>query len=138
MGTRSVTRFIHVEKETSKLPEEETIYVSIYQQFDGYYSGVGRSILEFIKSGEIVNGFGMDERKQFNGLGCMAAQFISEEKDGVGGLYITNQEDQQEYNYDILFIQDREDYSKPVELLVRADGNRYTIEEFETLVNTEE
>lgn len=82
MGTRSLTRFIEV-VENKKNP-----ITCIYRQYDGYPSGHGKELADFLMSGTMVNGYGPSEQKQFNGLGCLAAQFIAEFKNGVGGIYI--------------------------------------------------
>jgi hypothetical protein len=78
MGTRSLTH----------IKEEGRTIVTIYRQFDGYLSGMGADIANFCESGEVVNGFWRSNQKQFNGIGCFAAQFICSIKDGVGNVYI--------------------------------------------------
>lgn len=82
MGTRSLTRFIEV-VENKKNP-----ITCIYRQYDGYPSGHGKELAEFLMSGTMVNGYGSSEERQFNGIGCLAAQFIAEFKKGVGNIYI--------------------------------------------------
>lgn len=102
MGTRSKTSFI--EKRGDKL----THLVSVYQQYDGYISGVGHDIAKYILSKEICNGIrlGRDTSKLANGFTCLIAQFIRDFKNGVGGLYITTEDNIQEYNYEIIFDSD--------------------------------
>jgi len=78
MGTRSLT-FVY---------EEGKPLVNMYRQFDGYPSGHGIELAEFLTSGKIVNGYSSKTEKQFNGMGCLAAQMIAEFKNGVGGFYI--------------------------------------------------
>lgn len=64
-------------------------FVCIYRQFDGYPSGHGSELADFLKDMVIVNGFNSrDTRKVANGAGCLAAQLIAKLKDGVGGIYI--------------------------------------------------
>lgn len=84
MGTRSLT-FVH--------EEDGTPIVCIYQQFDGYFEGVGDDILNFLKGKEVVNGFGVgDTTRQFNGAGDLACRLITHIKGGdennIGGAYI--------------------------------------------------
>ncbi len=67
MGTRSLTKIFD---------EEKREIVCIYRQFDGYPEGMGKDLSDFIKSGKVVNGFGDKKEKQFNGIGCFAAQLI--------------------------------------------------------------
>ena len=84
MGTRSLTRFI------SQHDDEKFVITCVYRQYDGYPQGHGKELADFLNSGVMVNGFGQSEQKQFNGIGCLAAQFIAEFKNGVGGIYIIN------------------------------------------------
>lgn len=102
MGTRSKTSFI--EKRGDKL----THLVSVYQQYDGYISGVGHDIAKYILDKEICNGIslGRDTSKLANGFDCLIAQIIRDFKEDVGGLYITTEDNIQEYNYDIIFDSD--------------------------------
>lgn len=77
----------------------------------------------------MVNGINPSKGdKLANGVDCLAAQFIVEHKRGVGGLYITNENDRQEYDYfvnykttgDIMF-----DYEPEPEITCRDfTGNR--------------
>lgn len=95
MGTRSLTRIYDGDKKSPVL-------VAIYQQFDGYFEGVGEDLQQFLKGMVIVNGIGSDTTKKIaNGMGCLAAQVIKHLKDRVGGTYITSKDNEQEYNYDI-------------------------------------
>lgn len=102
MGTRSKTSFI--EKRGDKL----THLVSVYQQYDGYISGVGHDIAKYILNKQICNGIrlGRDTSNLANGFTCLIAQFIRDFKTDVGGLYIITQDNVQEYNYDIIFDSD--------------------------------
>lgn len=95
MGTRSVTVFIDNERDTEKP------LCAFYQQFDGYPSGYGKDLKDFLIGFTIVNGFSGDEGKIANGTSCLAAQVIKHFKEGVGGLYMTSIDDRQEYNYTI-------------------------------------
>jgi hypothetical protein len=67
MGTRSLT---HI-KDGGK--NDKTL-VTFYRQFDGYISGHGKEMAEFLAGGELVNGIDLGEHKaiQFNGMGAMA------------------------------------------------------------------
>ena len=95
MGTRSKTSFI--EKRGEKL----THLVSVYQQYDGYIEGVGHEIAEYILSKQICNGIrlGIDTSNLANGFTCLIAQFIRDFKTDVGGLYITTEDNIQEYKF---------------------------------------
>jgi hypothetical protein len=62
----------------------------MYRQFDGYPSGHGVELGEFLNSiVEVTNGIRPgDKRKTANGMGCLAAQMIAHFKVGVGNIYI--------------------------------------------------
>ena len=100
MGTRSLT-FVY---------DGNDAMINMYRQFDGYPSGHGLELSEFLNSfAEITNGYAFDDqRKIANGMGCLAAQLIANFKTGVGGFYIypvTANDCGQEYEYHI--YQDR-------------------------------
>jgi hypothetical protein len=78
MGTRSLT-FVY---------EENKPIMNMYRQFDGYISGHGQELADFLKSGTLVNGYSSTDQTQFNGMGCLAAQLICNFKKSVGGFYI--------------------------------------------------
>lgn len=92
MGTRS----------TIAIYENTKHLVTIYQQYDGYPSGVGLQLAKFVNSGKLVNGLGGDKGLVFNGMGCLAAALIKEFKDGPGGTYIVPEgQEEEEYNYTV-------------------------------------
>ena len=100
MGTRSKTSFIE------KIGGKRRHLVSVYQQYDGYIEGVGYDIANYILSKKIINGISGDTKDKANGFGCLIAQFIRDFKTDVGGLYIVEEQDTQEYNYNIIFDSD--------------------------------
>jgi len=94
---------------------------SIYQQYDGYIDGVGKQLKDFIKSGKLVNGIpgGREEVRYFNGIGCLIGQFVAKFKVGPGGLYVTNSEDDEEYNYEVIVNNSEE--SKSITINCKED-----------------
>ena len=72
--------------------ETWVVYCKLYQQYDGYPEGVGMDLLNFLVVKKLVNGFG-DDPNQANGAGCLFAQIVAKFKNGVGGAYITNPND---------------------------------------------
>ncbi len=64
--------------------------VNLYRQYDGYPSGHGAELAEFLgQFAAITNGISMGEsRKTANGMGCLAAQLVAHFKQSVGGFYI--------------------------------------------------
>jgi hypothetical protein len=93
MGTRSLT-YVY---------DGDTPIVCMYRQFDGYPTGHGAELAEFLSEGKIVNGLGSDNGKVFNGMGCLAAQMIAHFKQTPGGFYIhaidLDQDSWQDYEY---------------------------------------
>lgn len=95
MGTRSVTVIYDGDLDSTPL-------VKIYCQMDGYFSGHGSILENFLKDIKLVDGISpYEDRNVANGMGCLAAQVIAHLKSGAGGIYITNSTDRQEYNYHI-------------------------------------
>jgi hypothetical protein len=83
MGTRSLT-FVY-----EKYGQIQKPVCNMYRQFDGYPTGHGAELAEFLNGGKLVNGLGADEKNiVFNGMGCLAAQMISHFKQTPGGFYI--------------------------------------------------
>lgn len=97
MGTRSTVKFY----------DGEDCICAIYQQYDGYLEGVGKSLAEFLESKKMVNGYNHAVPNEANGVGCLSAQYIAENKNGVGGLYMTTVDDEQEYNYIVRLSADK-------------------------------
>ena len=96
MGTRCLT-FVY----DNKLP-----ILNLYRQFDGYPSGHGQELGEFLKNLEITNGIAKETKgkRTANGMGCLAAQLVSHFKNSVGGFYIHSTESKdcgQDYEYHV-------------------------------------
>jgi hypothetical protein len=96
MGTRSLT-FVY---------DDTRRVVCMYRQFDGYPSGHGRELATFLAGFDaVVNGLRVGEtRKVANGMGCLAAQLVSNFKVAAGGFYLypTNTSDVgEEYEYHV-------------------------------------
>ena len=95
MGTRSLT-FVY--------DEEGRKLINMYRQYDGYPSGHGKDLAEFLEPITMVNGTGMTEAVIANGPGCLAAQLVAHFKDGPGGIYLeptTAVDCGQDYEYHI-------------------------------------
>jgi hypothetical protein len=101
MGTRSITRVF----------DDGEQIVNMYRQMDGYPSGHGNDLYEFIKEFRFVNGLGINlplEVKVANGAGCFAAQMVAHFKDEPGSFYLVagepgNHGQDYEYQIHILF-----------------------------------
>lgn len=96
MSTRSLT---FVKDDTNR------VVMNMYRQCDGYPSGLGTELYEFLKDIKMVNGLGDDFAKKIaNGAGCLAAQIVAHFKDGPGGVYLLHPSSKdcgQEYEYHI-------------------------------------
>jgi hypothetical protein len=104
MGTRSLT-FVY---------DGDKPILNLYRQYDGYPTGHGAELAQFLEGFTIVNGIGRETNRVANGMGCLAAQVVAHFKDGVGGVYIhsvDSKECGQDYEYHV--------YQKDGELRVR-------------------
>jgi len=94
MGTRSLTHFIERYTEQpktkrGKVKVTDTEIVVMYRQYDGYPSGHGIELAEFLSKGRLVNGISAVEKELvFNGMGCLSAQVVANFKEGAGGIYL--------------------------------------------------
>ena len=96
MGTRCLT-FVY----DKKLP-----ILNLYRQFDGYPSGHGQELGEFLKGLQITNGIAKETKgkRTANGMGCLAMQLVAHFKNSIGGFYIHSIESKdcgQDYEYHI-------------------------------------
>ena len=83
MGTRSLT-FVY-----EKYGQVQKPVCNMYRQFDGYPTGHGAELVEFLSAGKMVNGLRLGEdEKFFNGMGCLAAQMVAHFKQESGGFYL--------------------------------------------------
>jgi len=103
MGTRCLT-FVYDDSSTDDGSAEAIM--CIYRQFDGYPSGHGHELAEFLNSKTLVNGY-TDKLSstEANGMSCLAAQLVVQLKHGVGGIYIyapmTGRDYSQDYEYHV-------------------------------------
>jgi len=106
MGTRSLTTFISTWKDEKTGKVKNDKIVTMYRQYDGYPTGHGLQLAEFLNQGKLVNGIGSAEKGLvFNGMGCLAAQVVAHFKEGPGNIYLhrggtTNC--WEEYRYEII------------------------------------
>ena len=102
MGTRCLT-FVYDDSSTDDGSAEAIM--CIYRQFDGYPSGHGHELAQFLNSKTLVNGYGEQNSMEANGMSCLAAQLVVQLKHGVGGIYIyapmTGRVYSQDYEYHV-------------------------------------
>ena len=69
--------------------------MAMYKHYDGYPSGLGKTLKDIIEGGKLVNGLGLKQNigEVFNGAGCMFASIIAKLKTQPGDVYITSLDD---------------------------------------------
>lgn len=80
MGTRSIT-----------IVKDGTVeIVKMYRQMDGYPTGHGADLKEFVGNRPVGNGINsqLENAKGFNGMGCMAAALVAHFKERIGDIYL--------------------------------------------------
>ena len=107
MGTRSLTYVYENYKDEQGNKVEQPI-ICLYRQYDGYPTGHGAELADYLNGMYVVNGLGLDQKDQkvANGMGCLAAQLVSFfKKDEAGQFYlhapVLNADHWQEYEYHI-------------------------------------
>ena len=102
MGTRCLT-FVYDDSNSDDGSAEAIM--CIYRQFDGYPSGHGHELAQFLNSKTLVNGYGEQNSMEANGMSCLAAQLVVQLKHGVGGIYIyapmVGRDHWQDYEYHV-------------------------------------
>lgn len=100
MGTRSTITFIE------RVNAGDSIVAQVYQQYDGYLEGVGKSLAEWLMPKIMVNGIPDYEHDYANGIGDLAAQYVHDFKDRIGYLYLYSPdwdaEEWCDYNYKVI------------------------------------
>lgn len=92
--------------------------LTMYRQSDGYPSGHGQDLADFLTGFKVVNGLGGDNpSKLANGAGCLAAQIVARFKEGAGGIYLVAAGQREEYVYTITV-----EVGQPIGLRVEDEG----------------
>ena len=74
---------------TVYIKDGDSLICAIERTCDGYLSGLGMELLEFLKGKKIVNGFSVNDTwDSFNGMGCLAASLVKHLKHGIGDVYM--------------------------------------------------
>ena len=125
MGTRSLT---YVYENTGDGQEP---VMCMYRQYDGYPSGHGAELAEFLMPFELVNGYGDDVKmnKVANGMSCLAAQMIVNFKKSVGGFYlhapVVGRDYYQDYEYHV--YEDKVVVKNPTEVIFSGSWNEFLL-----------
>lgn len=130
MGTRSLTRINDSDSDRK--------IINMYRQFDGYLSGHGKELYDFLGGMVIINGIsGQKMGAAANGAGCLAAQMIAKFKTEIGGIYLYPVEATdcgQEYEYVVTVKEPNyEDPASAIEVEVLSRGGsifKGSVEEF--------
>ena len=66
--------------------------MAVYKHWDGYPSGLGKTLESIISGGTITNGLSGSPKmgEAFNGAGCLFASIIALLKQGPGDVYVTS------------------------------------------------
>jgi hypothetical protein len=90
--------------------------LTLHCQYDGYPSGFGKDLANFLTGFTIMNSLGAIQGKTANGAGCLAAQLVYHFKVGPGNIYLLPPTDpdgyEWSYSLDIPF-----GYQGPIERL---------------------
>jgi hypothetical protein len=78
MGTRSLTVFEDHKQEICVL----------YRHMDGYPTGHGADLKDFLKAFRVVNGLASGRSRIANGMDCLAAQVVAHFKKEPGSFYL--------------------------------------------------
>lgn len=117
MGTRSLT-FVY---------DGDRPIMNMYRQFDGYPSGHGQELAEFLLSGKMTNGIPVGVKEHFfNGMGCLAAQLVANFKKDAGGFYLYPMDVTdcwQEYEYHV--YEDKVVVKNPTEVIFEGSWDDF-------------
>ena len=99
MGTRALT-FVY----DGNVGEHAII--NLYRQYDGYPSGHGAELADFLMGFKVVNGIpaGANTKRVANGMGCLAGQLVAHFKTECGQFYlhpVTAVDCGQDYEYHV-------------------------------------
>ena len=103
MATRALINFVEREDGVtfSAHPSVDKIHVQIYNHYDGYPSGLGVTLADYLQGFKVVNGLSSGQGKVANGIGCLAAQTVKYLKDEPGQIYLykPGKRDWEDYEY---------------------------------------
>lgn len=112
MGTRWIVHIVDV-GETEE--DQKTLLTTLYGQWDGYFDDAGMELYDIISPIKLRDGLPYNATNVANGMGCLAAQIISQLKKPPGSIYILEPdiENFEEFTYTI--------YNKSNEIYMKAE-----------------
>ena len=103
MATRALINFVVREDGVtfSEHPGVDKIHIQIYNHYDGYPSGLGVTLADYLQPFTVVNGLSSGQGKVANGIGCLAAQTVQYLKEGPGNVYLhkPSEKNWEDYEY---------------------------------------
>ena len=103
MATRALINFVDRKEGVSfsEHPGVDKIHVQIYNHYDGYPSGLGVTLADYLQDFVVVNGLSTGQGRVANGVGCLAAQTVQYLKEGPGNIYLhkPSEKDWEDYEY---------------------------------------
>tara|TARA_B100000683_G_C12364906_1_gene504647 strand:- start:227 stop:655 length:429 start_codon:yes stop_codon:yes gene_type:complete len=103
MATRALINFVDREDKVSfsEHPGVDKIHIQIYNHYDGYPSGLGVTLADYLQDFTVVNGLQSGQGKVANGIGCLAAQTVQYLKEGPGNVYLhkPSEKNWEDYEY---------------------------------------
>lgn len=107
-------------------------WFTLYQQYDGYPSGVGKQLCKFLKGMKVVDGIQHPKHPVANGPSCLFAQLVCEFKmpHTVGYTYLHPADDEsipglEEFEYHVDVVEHADyitDGGTGIEVQVLGDG----------------
>jgi hypothetical protein len=120
MATRAVVRV---------LDDDKKVIVNIYKHWNGYPSGLGAKMADFLTGFTVVQGLGADPAgKVANGMGCLAAQLVAYLKTAPGDVYLIPATPEGARGEDYVYTVGRAETGK-LHLTVREPGKRKPMSE---------
>tara|TARA_R100000231_G_scaffold2166_4_gene3795 strand:- start:513 stop:935 length:423 start_codon:yes stop_codon:yes gene_type:complete len=103
MATRALINFVERKDKVSfsEHPGVDKIHIQIYNHYDGYPSGLGVTLADYLQDFVVVNGLSTGQGRVANGVGCLAAQTVQYLKEGPGNIYLhkPSEKDWEDYEY---------------------------------------
>jgi hypothetical protein len=90
MGTRALT-FVYESFKAKNGKIVNDPIINMYRQYDGYPTGHGAELAEFLNRGRMVNGLIHTETVKelvYNGMPCLAGQLVANFKTEAGQFYL--------------------------------------------------
>tara|TARA_Y100001938_G_scaffold132970_1_gene191784 strand:- start:202 stop:639 length:438 start_codon:yes stop_codon:yes gene_type:complete len=99
MATRALINIVQRQegRSFSKMLKTSDIHTQLHKHYDGYPSGLGVTLANYLSDYDITNGIPNDytgfQGPIANGIGCLAAQLVSYLKDEPGNIYLRPPQD---------------------------------------------